>query len=137
MISLRASWSARRRVSFCLTAFTSRGSVSRPAFSTISNSIVAAVVSSSFIGGLLLWTDEKLEILVPLARRGRDDAAVQEAAHDAVGRRPVVAVAGYVVAADLRCAERGQPALHAERHQRAPQPSFEDALSMQTSADGI
>jgi len=42
------------------------------------------------------------------------------AAHDPVGRRPVVAVAAYVVAADLRCAERGQPALHAERHQRAP-----------------
>src|SRR5712664_1006246 len=61
MISLRASWSARRSVSFCLTTFTSRGSASRPAFSTISNSIVAAVVSRTVTGGLLLWTDEKLE----------------------------------------------------------------------------
>jgi hypothetical protein len=51
--------------------------------------------------------DEKLEILVPLGQRGRNDTAVQEVAHDAVGRRPVVAVAGFVVAADLRCAERG------------------------------
>src|SRR5712664_1534843 len=61
MISLRASWSARRSVSFCLTTFTSRGSASRPAFSTISNSIVAAVVSRTVTGVLLLWTDEKLE----------------------------------------------------------------------------
>ena len=54
---------------------------------------------------LLLWAEEKVEILVPLARHGRNDAAVQEVAHDAVGRRPVVAVAGFVVAADLGCVE--------------------------------
>src|SRR5258705_7006295 len=99
MISLRASWSAHRSVSFCLTAFTSRGSVSRPACSTSSNSIVAAVGSSGFMGVLLLWADEKLEILVPLVRRGRNDAPVQEVAHDAVGGRPLVAVAGVVVGA--------------------------------------
>src|SRR5258705_4080251 len=128
MISLRVSWSARRSVSFCLTAFTSRGSVSRPPFSTISNSIVAVVVSSTFMGVLLLWADEKLEILVPLARRGRNDAAVQEVAHDAVGRRPVVAVAGFVVAADLRCAERGLGTLHAERHQRSPARSLDPSI---------
>jgi hypothetical protein len=32
----------------------------------ISNSIVAAVVSSTFMGVLLLWADEKLKILVPM-----------------------------------------------------------------------
>src|SRR6266849_6684445 len=71
MISLRASWSARRRVSFCLTAFTSRGSVSRPAFSTISNSIVAAVVSSTFMGVLLGHQRAPARSLDPYrARRG-------------------------------------------------------------------
>ena len=64
--------------------------------------------------------DEKLEILVPLGQRGRNDAAVQEVAHQAVGHRPVVAVAGFVVAADLRGVERELSALRAEGHQRSP-----------------
>jgi hypothetical protein len=96
------------------TACTSRGSVSRPALSTISNSIVAAV--------------EKVEILGPLARRGRDDAAVQEVAHEAVGRRPFGAVAGYVVAADRRGAERGEAALYAEGHQQSPARSLDPSI---------
>ena len=115
-----------------LTACMSRGSVSRPACSTISNSIVAAV--------------EKVEILGPLARRGRNDAAVQEVAHDAVGRRRVGAVAGYVVAADRRGAERGEAALYAEGASAVPRSvarsvhhllrEVEHDVAL-TSADGI
>jgi len=78
-----------------MTAFTSRGSLIATRRFDDLELIVAVVVSSTFMGVLLLWTDEKLEILVRL-HAWRNDAAVQEVAHDAVGRRPVVAVAGFV-----------------------------------------
>jgi len=55
-----------------------------------------------------------------VVRRGRHDAAMNEVAHDAVARRPVIRLAGEVVGAALAGAERGLRAQHAQAHRRAP-----------------
>jgi hypothetical protein len=49
--------------------------------------------------------DEELESAGPLARRGRNDVAMEEVTHDPVPRRPVLSVAMEVVGADVVAAE--------------------------------
>src|SRR5215813_5772511 len=70
--------------------------------------------------GLFEGPDGDLEVIRPLVRGGIQDAPVQEVAHDAVSRRPVVPVAGDVERANVLVAERGLRAEDAKSHYRPP-----------------
>src|SRR5882724_1544184 len=55
---------------------------------------------------------------------------MEEVAHDAVARRPIVAVAGVVVGAEAGGAERGLTALGAETHDRKPRRPTDSSIAV-------